>query len=154
MQVKFRLQRFVFPDGGYQDYPDTTDRECVVVMAEEVPDSKEYNAEGKLVDKITDAAVLAEALRLSLRTALGKHIDDEAKALGYDSIISAVSYKDEPEDEVNQAYGMALSKWRSSCYRVTRELESQFTMNTTWEELKAGLPIFVVPELGGDKDGE
>lgn len=65
---------------------------------------------------VTDDQKVSEFRRL-----VGRHIDDAAKAQGFDSIITAVSYADEPSDEVNQGKGLALRAWRSACWAKCRE---------------------------------
>jgi len=43
-----------------------------------------------------------------------KHLDDTAEAQGFDSMLDAVSYADEPTDPARQALGAALRAWRST----------------------------------------
>lgn len=145
MTKKLNTERFVFSDGGYQDFPHETEKTCVIVPRLPVAKGWEYNELGVLHKVLADPKVLVAALRQSL----GNYIDAEAQKLGYDNIISAVSYKDEPEDPVNQVYALALSTWRSACYKKARELEPTLTADHTWDDLRAELPVFVVPTIGG-----
>jgi hypothetical protein len=147
MNKKDNSQRFVFPNGGYQDFPNECSAECVVVLKVEVPEGYDYNAEGVLAEVPVDLTLAAANLLASLRKSLGDHIDAEAIKLGYDSILSAASYADEPADLKNQVYGIALREWRSACYLVTRGAEATLTLETTWEDLKVLLPDFVTPEV-------
>lgn len=58
MKTKNNNQRFVFPDGSYQDFPNETDQECAIV--EQSLDLSRYKYEaGYLVEK-TAADIAAE----------------------------------------------------------------------------------------------
>lgn len=138
-------QRFVFPDGTFQDFPNDTDLTCVVVDKVPVNAGWKYTVEGDLVE--TSAQERVEVLVNDLRTTLDTHINVTAQALGYDSVLSAVSYADEVADPVNKAYGLALRQWRSACYKVAREHMGTATTTTTWEDLQVVLPQFVKPEV-------
>lgn len=43
-----------------------------------------------------------------------RHLDDTAEAQGFESMLDAVSYADEPTDPARQALGAALRAWRST----------------------------------------
>lgn len=82
------------------------------------------------------------------RKAVGDHINAQATAVGFDSIVTAVTYADEPADPVNQAKGFALREWRSLCWEYCRaELTAwQSTgVEPVIEDLIAGLPVLVMP---------
>ena len=55
------------------------------------------------------------------RAAVSAHIEQTARQFGFDSVLTAVTYADEPTDELNQAYGKGLREWRSRCWEAVRE---------------------------------
>ena len=63
-----------------------------------------------------------EAKVLLLKQVVGKHIDDAAKAEGFDSIVTAVTYADEPADALLQQRGIQFREWRSMCWANCRDL--------------------------------
>lgn len=81
--------------------------------------------------------------------AVQKHMDDAARARGYDDIKSAVTYADEPAVPRFQAEGMAFRAWRSlcwaKCYVVQADVESGSREMPTAEELIAELPALELP---------
>lgn len=82
------------------------------------------------------------------RTAVGAHIDATARSFGFDSIVTAVTYADEPADPLNQSYGQALRAWRSQCWEKCREVLAAWQgggSEPTVDELIASLPAFVAP---------
>lgn len=92
---------------------------------------------------------------LSKRAALinlrvDQHINETAQGFRFGSIVSAVTYRDEPTDSRNQPLAAALSVWRSQCYSVVRQIEADFfgdlIPEPTAEEVIAQLPNFVPPE--------
>lgn len=52
-------------------------------------------------------------VQAALERAVQTHLDDAARALGYDDIATAVTYADEPAVPAFQAQGQALRAWRS-----------------------------------------
>jgi len=94
----------------------------------------------------------AEELIATYRAAVGQHIDAVAVALGFDSIITAVTYADEPADDRNQKYGIALRAWRSECWKACRDVLVAWQSGTLQEEITEQglidkLPVFVAPAL-------
>jgi hypothetical protein len=61
-------------------------------------------------------------LKTDMVAGVQKHMDDAAKALGYDDIKSAVTYAEEPAVAKFQNEGLAFRQWRSlvwaSCYTI------------------------------------
>lgn len=103
----------------------------------------EAEKDALLVPKLTDDEKVAV-----YRAAVGKHIDQQAQAFGFDSIVTAVTYADEPADPLNQSYGGALRAWRSKCWEKCREVLATWQgggAEPTVEELIASLPAFVAP---------
>lgn len=107
-----------------------------------LPDQKGHPT---LVDRppLTDDEKIA-----NYRAAVGRHIDAQAQAFGFDSIITAVTYADEPADPLNQSYGVALRAWRSACWQKCREVLEVWQggeAEPTVDEVIASLPAFVAP---------
>lgn len=80
------------------------------------------------------------------RSAVGLHIDQEAQALGYDDVSTAVTYADEPAVLKFQQEGQALRAWRSQVwtayYSILADVERGSRSEPTVEELIAELPAF------------
>lgn len=82
------------------------------------------------------------------RAAVGRHIDQQAQSFGFDSIVTAVTYADEPADPLNQSYGQALRAWRSECWEHCRTVLADWQgggAEPTEQDLIDGLPAFVAP---------
>lgn len=111
--------------------------------------SKEITDTIDMAEVEAQAAILAQDLKIAkYRAEVGRHIDQQAHALGFDSIITAVTYADEPADSRNQSYGQALREWRSKCWEKCREALATSEgggAEPTVEELIASLPAFVAP---------
>ena len=85
-----------------------------------------------------------EAVHTKRKSALvQKHMDDAAKAKGYDSILSAVSYAGSGHP-VYDAEGAAFREWRSSCwantFAILGDVFSGATTMPTDEAFLAQLP--------------
>ncbi|MDP4300336.1 hypothetical protein [Leptothrix discophora] len=96
------------------------------------------------------ASTLAEILAQA-EAAIDRWINDQARTLGYDSIVTAVSYADEPAVPRYQAEGRALRAWRSRVYAAAYEIRATVVagsreMPASIEALIAELPAFVMPE--------
>lgn len=52
----------------------------------------------------------------ALSGAVQAHVDATARSLGYDNILAAISYADEPSVPKFQAEGVALRAWRSAIW--------------------------------------
>lgn len=76
-------------------------------------------------------------------------MDDQARALRYDDIKTAVTYADEPSVPRFQAEGLALREWRSlcwaHCYAAMAAVHLGERAIQTAEELIAELPPLVLP---------
>ena len=55
-------------------------------------------------------------LAAMLSTAVQAHLDAAARALGYDNILAAISYADEPSVPLFQKQGAAFRAWRSAVW--------------------------------------
>lgn len=93
---------------------------------------------------------VAQALE-SLSQGVQAHLDGQAQSLGYDDILTAISYADEDAVPAFQAEGRALRAWRSqvwaSYYELTQGLdEVQDVLHLPeLEALVAQLPLYVPP---------
>lgn len=86
--------------------------------------------------------------RLSL--AVQSHIDSAARALGYDSVLAAISYADEPSVPKFQAEGTALRAWRSAVWAAagpTIAAVEGGAAALAADALIATLPTFVPPTV-------
>lgn len=90
-----------------------------------------------------------EQLQVLLMQSVQTHMDAAAKALGYDNLLSAVSYADEPSVPTFQAQGQAFRAWRSAvwaqCYVLLAEVQAETRPVPTAEELLALLPVLNLP---------
>lgn len=88
----------------------------------------------------------------ALGAAVKQYIDAAAQALGYDNIISAVSYADDPTVPAFQAQGQALRAWRANVWKDATPIMNTVLLNPaipvpTPAELIASLPVFVPPTV-------
>lgn len=83
------------------------------------------------------------------REAIQKHLDDAARAAGYDDIRTAVTYADEPAVAKFQAEGQAFRAWRSLVWAYGYEQVDAVTAGEreqpTIDELISELPALVLP---------
>lgn len=107
------------------------------------------NGDGTFSAPVVTPPVLSDEEKIAVyRAAVGTHIDQKAQSFGFDSIVTAVTYADEPADPLNQSYGQALRAWRSQCWEKCREVLATWQgggAEPTVDELIAGLPVFVAP---------
>lgn len=77
------------------------------------------------------------------------HLHERARTLGYDNILTAVTYADEPAVPKFQMEGQALRRWRSLVWQHCQTLMAQVVAGEapapTIDDLVAGLPAFVPP---------
>lgn len=75
-----------------------------------------------------------------------RHMDAKAQEFGYDSLISGISYADEPAVPKFQAEGQALRAWRSQVwafgYEYLAKVQASEQALPTPDELLAELPAF------------
>ncbi len=72
------------------------------------------------------------------------HVDAAARALGYDSILAAITYADEPSVPQYQAEGAALRAWRSQVWAAAAPLIAGGKVSSVDALLKK-LPKFTPP---------
>lgn len=146
LTIKKDNERFVFAD-GYQDLPNETTRQCVVVNQD--LDLSGLKLEGgELVPKTTEdlQAVADEKFKSTVATfgeELDNHLNAKAAECGYDDIKTAVTYADEPAVEKFQTEGKAFRAWRSLCYAYAYDRLEAFHaggLPPTVEDFLSGLP--------------
>ena len=90
-----------------------------------------------------------EQITQSLTAAVQSHMDEQARACGYDDIKSAVTYADEPAVPKFQAEGQVFREWRSMCwghcYGVLDAMNAGEREIPTSAELIAELPPLALP---------
>lgn len=129
-------------DGIPDDVVEITDEEHAALLAAQGAGQViAVGADGKPVAKDRPAATGADLERVLLR-AVQRHLDAQARALGYDGIAAAVSYADEPAVARYQAEGQALRSWRS---RVWEAALSAIGTAASADELLRNLPAFAPP---------
>lgn len=88
-------------------------------------------------------------LKARFTAVVQEHMDTQAKAKGYDNLLSAVSYADEPEEPKYQQEGLAFRKWRSqvwrACYAKEARVKEGLDPIPTDANLIAELPPLVLP---------
>lgn len=86
----------------------------------------------------------------ALLSAVDAHLNQAARARGYDDIRTAVTYAEEPAVPKFQAEGQAMRAWRSlvyaKCYEVLAAVQSGGMAEPTKEQLLALLPVLNLPE--------
>ena len=113
-------------------------------------------AHGQIIQAGVDGKPVAVArpgptpqqLSLSLSGAVQAHIDATAQSMGYDSILTAVSYASEPAVPEFQAQAIALRAWRSVVWLATNVVLNQVLAGgvpPTADDLVASLPKFNAP---------
>lgn len=99
-------------------------------------------------ESVRQALALAAATT-AMTTAVQTHLDAQAQARGYDNLLSAISYADEPAVPRFQADGQAFRAWRSLVWAQCHELLAQVQDGTlavpTEAELLALLPQVQLP---------
>ena len=104
--------------------------------------SKLVTAGDKAATAVVDSIRAAEI-------AIQNRLDTQAKALGYDSILTAASYASLPQGAQFQAEGDALNVWRSQCwalaYQILNEAQAGTRVAPTIAQLLAEMPLPVLP---------
>ncbi|MCG2596549.1 MULTISPECIES: hypothetical protein [Burkholderiales] len=90
-----------------------------------------------------------ETVRL-LSLAVGRHLEAKARELGYDGILAACSYADEPSVPKYQKEGAAVRAWRSlvwqECHKVYAKSSGDGGKLPPERDLIAQLPELVIPK--------
>lgn len=139
----------------YVQFTDGTESKIVAIFASP-QDSAYYPFQGELDED--DQRVLdfrnppkTQAERITAFTALAQAgLDGRAQQDGYDSILHAVSYADEPADAEFQAQGKAYRAWRSKYWRAAYVLLAAVLAGKkpepTAETLPGLLPAYEAPK--------
>ena len=93
----------------------------------------------------TAAAVIA-ATAAAMTAAVQAHMDTQARTHGYDTLLSAISYADEPAVPSYQADGQAFRAWRSLVWAKCHELLAQVQAGTRPLPSEAAL-ISLLPQV-------
>lgn len=90
------------------------------------------------------AAQSPETIQAILVSAVQAKLDQDAKALGYDSIFTAITYVGDSNPKF-AAEGLAFKNWRSAvwtyCYQALADVQAGTRTVPTAEELVAELPV-------------
>lgn len=101
-----------------------------------------WNGQTWELDTVTQRSAIVK----EFGDAVQKMMDEQARALGYDDMLSAVTYADEPAVPEFQREGRALRAWRSecwsTCYGILGQIESGARAVPDLSELLAELPTF------------
>lgn len=129
--MKQEVKRIVFDESG-QD----------IIVTEEIEVSEEEL-------KRQQVAIMT-ATQKGLTGAVQAHMDSVAQAKGYDNLLSAVTYAEEPAVPQFQVEGVVFRAWRSAvweyCYvQLTAVLKGEREVPTA-EQLITELPQLVLPE--------
>jgi hypothetical protein len=108
-------------------------------------------AQGRVIVPCADGTPIAvdrpnptpEQLAAMLCAAVQRHLDATARQMGYDNIVTAISYADENAVPRFQAEGQALRLWRSQVWAEAIEHLSDQPLPTP-ERLIAALPALQV----------
>ena len=89
-------------------------------------------------------------IQKTLTDAVQSHMDTTAQSKGYDNLIAAITYADEPSVPAFQADGLAFRSWRSLvwayCYSVFAAVVAGTQTMPTVTELLAELPALSFPK--------
>jgi hypothetical protein len=122
----------------------TDDEYAALMAAQSAGKSIVADADGKPVAADQPPPTI-EQQRAALARAVQAHLDDVAKANGYDSIATAVTYADEPAIPAYQADGKALRAWRSDVWSAALALINAQGALPTAAAVLAALPAYVAP---------
>lgn len=129
--------------------------DAVEITAEEHAALLDGQSSGKFIvagfdgrPELTDPpAPTAKQIETTLATAVQAHMDAIAQTRGYDNMLSAVSYADEPAVPAFQVDGLAFRAWRSTvwakCHQVLAEVQTGARPVPSADEL-----IGLLPEVG------
>jgi hypothetical protein len=145
-----------FDDDLHATLPD----DAVIVTDDQYAALFQAQADGQLIVADADGAPVAAdrpgptpaQFSASLGAAVKQHIDAAAQALGYDDILSAISYADDATVPAFQAQGQALRAWRANVWKDATPTLNAVIAGTaspvpTAADLIASLPVFVAPTV-------
>ena len=112
----------------YSEEPSTLPEGQIACTQPQYQDYLSYRVEGSelvLAPESERQALALAAATTAMTTAVQAHMDAQAKVLGYDNLLSAISYADEPSIPRFQADGQAFRAWRSMVWAKCHELLAQ-----------------------------
>lgn len=125
--------------GGYDGAEPPSGSIEVATAPGHASDTWDGAAWAKAVAVPTEAQIVAGYM-----AAVQEHLDDTARQAGYDHILAAISYAEEPAVPRYQAEGRAFRTWRSQvwlkCEQVLSEFKAGARTTPTTAELIAELP--------------
>lgn len=99
--------------------------------------------------EIVVPAIDIEKIKADLSSAVQFHLDSAARQRGYDSILSASTYADDPSVPKFQAEGQAYRAWRALvwtyCYQVMADVDAGLRAIPAEADLIAELPALALP---------
>jgi hypothetical protein len=98
-----------------------------------------FQLEIRTADEI--AAEAAAGIRLTAIALVDAHVEARAQAMGYNSAVSCVSYRDSGVSEW-VAEAEQFGAWRDSVWQALMALEAQQAVPATPEALIAALPVW------------
>lgn len=102
---------------------------------------KKWLDEGNTIKPYIEPPKTQEQLLEEIEEAVQNMLDNKARALGYDSIHTAVTYADEPLIDKFYREGKALRAWRSAVWGKCYEL-IQAGIPMSAEDVLAELPVY------------
>lgn len=128
-------------------------------------DSGSTHYPSRFKDKIENEVILGEATLIlyvesedsdldkvaEFRQLVSVFIDSVPQSMGYDSVLSAVSYAVDNPITLDEVLGSAIKIWRRDCWDKCRADLAAWLgggSEPTIEEIISGLPVFVSPVKG------
>jgi hypothetical protein len=106
---------------------------------------------GQVIATETTVQLTPEQITQAKVDLVQNHLDAAAKARGYDSIVTAVTYADEPSAPRFQQEGQAFRAWRSAvwekCYETLTAVKAGTESVPDDAALIAQLPALVLPDV-------
>lgn len=137
----------VYPISAYKDFPpDALDIPAALYARFQSGEISAFDVDnGKVIERAPPVQS-DENIVATLTAEVQRHLDDTAKAAGYDTIYTAISYAEEPAVPKFQTEGRALRAWRSivweRCNEVMAEVQDGERDVPSTEELISLLPEF------------
>ena len=104
---------------------------------------QEFLANGGVIEPEFTEAELKAQIKFSLEQAVQSYLDNEARSLGYDSILSACTYATSSIEKFaaeGQSFVIFRDNVWSYCYQVLADVEAEIRAAPTEAELLAELP--------------
>lgn len=137
-------------------YGDATETSIVLDTVERgricvTPDTAEVWTTVLAAIDVTPYSMPAEMVTYAYERAVQSHLDELARTQGYDNIMTAVSYADEPAVAKFQQEGAAFRAWRSNVwayvYAQLAAVQAAEREQPTPAQLVAELPTLLLPTV-------